>query len=108
MNDNESSLAMFDQERLKPEVRNAALAAAHAVLSREGITAATAVRAYGVDLLLAEGLEPDERTDEHFREHGASMKACEAYYAAVDAAEAEIAKRDPANSCFHVLFSLAA
>jgi hypothetical protein len=61
-----------------------------------------------VNLLLAEGLEPEERTDEHFREHGASLKACEAYYAAVDAAEAQIAERDPANACFHVLFSLAA
>lgn len=108
MNDNEASLKMFDQDKLEPEVRHAALAEAYAALSREGITAATAVRAYGVDLLLAEGLEPNERTDEHFREHGASMKACEAYYAAVDAAEAEIARRDPANSCFHVLFSLAA
>lgn len=107
MND-KASLQIFDQDKLKPEVRHAALAAAYAALSREEITAATAVRAYGVDLLLAEGLEPDERTDEHFREHGASMKACEAYYAAVDAAEAEIAKRDPANSCFHVLFSLTA
>lgn len=108
MNDNESSLTMFDQDKIKPEARHAAIAAAHAVLAREGITAATAVRAYGVDLLLAEGLEPEERTDEHFREHGASLKACEAYYAAVDAAETEIAERDPANSYFHVLFSLAA
>lgn len=108
MNDNESSLAIFDQDNLKPEVRHAAIAAAHAVLSREGITAAAAVRAYGVDLLLAEGLEPEDRTDEHFREHGASLKACEAYYAAVDAAAAEIAECDPANACFHVLFSLAA
>lgn len=108
MNDNESSLVIFDQDKLKPEVCHAAVAAAHALLSREGITSAAAVRAYGVDLLLAEGLEPEERTEEHYREHGASLKACEAYYAAVDAAEAEIAKRDPANSCFHVLFSLAA
>lgn len=107
MNDNESSLAMFDQDKLSPEVRHAALAAAHAVLSREGITAAAAVRAYGVDLLLAEGLTPEERTDEHLREHGASMKACEAYYEAVDAAEAEIAQLSPANSEFRVLFSVA-
>jgi hypothetical protein len=108
MNDNEASLAMFDQAKLKPDVRHAALATAHAILSREGITAAAAVRAYGVDLLLAEGLEPEERTDEHFREHGASMKACEAYYVARDAAAAEIAKLDPANSGFKILFSLAA
>jgi len=27
MNDNESSLAMFDQDKLKPEVRHAAIAA---------------------------------------------------------------------------------
>lgn len=108
MNDNEASLEMFGQDKLKPEVRHAALAAAHAALSRGGVTATEAVRAYGVDLLLAEGLEPEERTDEHFREHGASLRACEAYHAAVDAAEAEIAKRDPANACFHVLFSVAA
>lgn len=108
MNGNESALAMFDQDRLKPEVRDSALAAAHAVLSREGITAAAAVRAYGADLLLAEGLAPEERTDEHFREHGASLRACEAYYAAVDAAEAEIATRDPDNASFHVLFSATA
>lgn len=108
MNDNEASLEMFGQDKLKPEVRDAALAAARAALSREGITAAQAVSAYGVDLLLAEGLEPDDRTDEHFREHGASLKACGAYYAAVDAVEAEIARRDPANACFHVLFSVAA
>lgn len=104
----EPSLVMFDQDKLKPEARHAALAAAHSALSRDGVTAADAVGAYGVDLLLAEGLEPEERTDEHFREHGASLKACEAYHAAVDAAEAEIAKRDPANSCFPVLFSVAA
>lgn len=108
MNDNEASLQIFDQDKLKPEVRHAALAAAHAALSSEGITAATAVRAYGVDLLLAEGLEPEERTDEHFREHGASLKACETYYAARDAAVAEIAKHDPADAGFKVLFSLTA
>lgn len=108
MNDHEASLQMFDQDKLKPEARHAALAAAHAALSRDGVTAVQAVSAYGVDLLLAEGLEPEERTDEHFREHGASLKACEAYHAAVGAAEAEIAKRDPANSCFHALFSVAA
>lgn len=107
MNDNEASLQMFDQDKLKPEARHAALAAAHAVLSREGITPATAVKAYGVDLLLAEGLGPEDRTDEHFREHGASLKACVSYYAARDAAVAEIAKHDPANAGFRVLFSLA-
>lgn len=107
MNDNEASLTMFDQDNLAPEVRYAALASAHAVLSGKGVTAAEAVRAYGVDLLLAEGLEPEERTDEHFREHGASLRACEAYYAAVDAAKAEIAKRDPANEDFKFLLSLA-
>ena len=108
MNDNETSLQIFDQDQLKPDVRNAALAAAQAALSRSGVTAAQAVSAYGIDLLLAESLAPAERTDEHFQEHGASLKACEAYYAAVDAAEAEITKRDPAKSCFHVLFSAAA
>lgn len=107
MNDNEASLQMFDQDKLRPEVRDAALAAAHAALWRDGVAAAEAVRAYGVDLLLAEGLEPEERTDEHFREHGASLKACESYYAARDAAVAEIAKHDPANAGFRVLFSLA-
>lgn len=108
MNDNEASLRIFDQDKLTPGVRQAALAAAHAVLSREGITAEAAVRAYGADLLLAEGLPPEERTDEHYREHSASLKACEAYYAAVQAAETEIGKRDPANACFHLLLSLAA
>lgn len=108
MSVSEPSLVMFDQDKLKPEARHAALAAAHAALSRDEVTAADAVGAYGVDLLLAEGLEPDERTDEHFREHGASLKACEAYHAAVEAAEAEIARRDPVNSCFHVLFLVAA
>lgn len=98
---------MFDQDKLNPEVRHAALAAALALLSREEVTAAAAVRAYGVDLLLAEGLEPEERTDEHYREHGASMKACAAYYDAVDAAEVEIAKMNTANPGFRVLFSVA-
>ena len=108
MNDNEASLQMFDQDKLKPEAREAALAAAHAALSRDGVTAAQAVGAYGVDLLLAEGLAPEERTDEHFREHGASLKAREAYYAARDAAANEISKHDQANSDFKILFTLAA
>lgn len=108
MNDDEASLQIFDQEKLEPEVRHAALAVAHAVLARGGITAATAVRAYGVDLLLAEGLEPEDRTDEHFREHGASLTACEAYYAARDAAADEVSKHDHANSGFKILFTLAA
>ena len=108
MNDNEASLQFFDQEKLRPEVRHAALAAAHAALSRDGVTAPEAVRAYGVDLLLAEGLEPEERTDEHFQEHGATLKACDTYYAARNAAAAEIAKLDPAEAGFKVLFSLTA
>jgi len=107
MGDDEASLTMFDQDKLKPDARHAALAAAFNVLTRDGVSAAAAVHAYSTDLLLAEGLEPDERTDDHFREHGASLKACETYSAARDAAAAEIAKRDSANSGFPVLFSLA-
>lgn len=108
MNDNEASLQMFDQDKLQPEARDAALAAARAILSREGITAAEAVSAYEADLLFAEGLEPEERTDEHFREHGASLKACGTYCAARDAAVAEIARHDPAEARLNVLFSLTA
>lgn len=101
------SLAMFDQNKLTPEARDAALAAAFAVLSREGVAASDAVAAYRVDLLLAEGLAPDERTDDHFRDHGASLHAAEAYCAAREAAEAAIAQHDPANAGFRILFSLA-
>lgn len=100
-------LTIYDQERLRPDVRDAALAAAHAVLSREGVSAREAVQAAGVDLLLAEGLAPDERTDEHFREHGAALQAIEAHDAAKDAAAAEIARLDPANTGFAILFLVA-
>lgn len=105
---NETSLAMFGQDTLESASRQAALTAAQSVLDREGVSAREAVDAYAVDLLLAEELDVAERTDAHFREHGASLKACEAYYAAVQAAETEIGKRDPANARFHVLLSLAA
>lgn len=99
-----SGLTIYGQDQLAPDVREAALAAAHAVLSSKGVTAADAVAAYGVDLLLAEGLSPEERTDAHFREHGASLRAAEAYCAAKEAAEAEIARR---GARFAVLFSVA-
>ena len=95
---------IYGQDQLAPDVRDAALAVAHAALSREGVTAAEAVAAYGVDLLLAEGLSPEEQTDLHFREHGASLRAAEAYCAARQAAETEIARR---GARFAVLFSLA-
>lgn len=99
-----SGLTIYGQDQLAPDVREAGLAAAHAVLSSKGVTAADAVAAYGVDLLLAEGLSPEERTDAHFREHGASLRAAEAYCAAKEAAEAEIARR---GARFAVLFSVA-
>jgi hypothetical protein len=99
-----TALTIYGHDRLAPDVRVAALAAANAALSREGVTATEAVAAYGVDLLLAEALAPDERTDAHFREHGASLRAAEAYCAARQAAEAEIARR---GARFAVLFSLA-
>lgn len=97
-------LTIYGQDKLAPDMRVAALAAANAALSREGVTATEAVAAYGVDLLLAEALAPDERTDAHFREHGASLRATEAYCAARQAAETEIARR---GARFTVLFSLA-
>lgn len=102
----EAGLKMFGQENLKPDVRNAALAAANAVLSRRGISARDAVKAAGVDLLLAEGLEPAERIDAHFREHGSTMDALEAHNAAAEAAAAEIARLDPNNADFVILFSV--
>lgn len=101
-------LSIYGQENLRPDVRDAALAAAHAVLSREGLSAREAVQAAGVDLLLAEGLEPDERTDDRFREHGATLRAAEAHDAAREAAQAEIARLDSGNAGFHVLFSVSA
>lgn len=99
-----TALTIYGQDKLAPDVRAAALAAASAALSRDGVTAAEAVAAYGVDLLLAEGLAPGERTDAHFREHGASLRAAEAYCAARKAAEGEIARR---GARFAVLFSVA-
>lgn len=106
MNDN-GTLAIYGQDALAPELRQAALSAAHAVLSGDGISAREAVEAYAVDLLLAEGLDVAERTDEHYREHGSSLRAAEACSAAQEAAEAEIVRLDPAYKGFHVLFSLA-
>ena len=103
----DGKLTIYGQEKLTPDARDAALAAAHAVLSREGVSAREAVQAAGVDLLLAEGLAPDERTDEHFREHGATLQAIEAHDAAKDAAAAEIARLDPANTGFAILFLVA-
>ncbi|MGV3730612.1 MAG: hypothetical protein ACO1NN_07625 [Sphingopyxis sp.] len=99
-----TALTIYGQDKLAPDVRAAALEAAHAALSREGVTAAEAVAAYGVDLLLAEGLSLEERTDARFREHGASLRATEAYCAAREAAEGEIARR---GARFAVLFSVA-
>lgn len=107
MGENEPSLEMFDQEKLKPEARDAALAAALAVLSGEGVSASAAVHAYSTDLMLAAVSEGDEHTDDHYREHGASLRAFEAYHAARDAAAGEIARLDAANAGFYVLFSLA-
>lgn len=104
----DGKLTIYGQEKLSPEVRDAALAAAHDVLSREGVSAREAVQAAGVDLLIAEGLEPDERTDDHFREHGATLHAAETHSAATEAAQAEIARLDPDNAGFHVLFSVSA
>ena len=106
MGDNERSLAMFGQDRLKPDARNAALAAALADLSREGVSASAAVHAYSTDLILAAISDGDEHTDDHYREHGASLRAFRAYHAAREAAAAEIAKFDPANEAFSVLFSM--
>ena len=103
----DGKLTIYGQEKLAPDARDAALAAAQSVLSREGVSAREAVQAAGVDLLLAEGLAPDERTDEHFREHGATLQALEAHDAAKDAAAAEIARLDPANTGFAVLLSVA-
>lgn len=104
----DDKLTIYGQEKLRPDVRDAALAAAHAVLSREGVSPREAVQAAGVDLLLAEGLAPDERTDEHFREHGATLRAAEAHSTAKEAAQAEITRLDPANAAFHVLLSVGA
>ena len=73
-----TALTIYGQDQLAPDVRDAALAASNAALSRDGVTAAEAMAAYGVDLLLAEGLSPEERADAHFREHGASLRAAEA------------------------------
>lgn len=103
-----SGLTIYDQDKLTPEARDAAISEANAVLSREGVSAREAVQAAAVDLLLAEGLKPDERTDEHFREHGATLHALNAYDAAKDAAAAEIARLDPANVGFAILFSASA
>ncbi|WP_137871492.1 hypothetical protein [Sphingopyxis sp. 2PD] len=107
METNDSRLAMFGQDTLEPEVRQAALTAAQTVLAREGVTAHDAVKAYAVDLLLAEGLNETERTDAHFREHGARLQAAEAYCLAREAAEAEIALHDNDGARFAVLFSVA-
>ena len=102
-----SGLAIYDQDKLKPEARVAALSAANDVLAREGVSAIEAVDAATVDLLLAEGLEPDERTEDHFREHGASLRALAAYEAAKGAASTEIRRLDPDNAGFAILFSAA-
>lgn len=106
MNDN-GTLAIYGQDALAPEVQRAALSAAHAVLSGDGISAREAVEAYAVDLLLAEGLDAAERTDAHYREHGSSLRAADSYSAAQEAAEAEIVRLDPPYEGFRVLFSLA-
>ena len=102
----DGKLTIYGQEKLAPDVRDSALAAAHDVLSREGVSAREAVQAAGIDLLLAEGLEPEDRTDKHFREHGATLRAAEAHGAATEAAQAEIARLDPDNAGFQILFSV--
>ncbi|SBV31128.1 protein of unknown function [uncultured Sphingopyxis sp.] len=102
----DGKLIIYGQEKLTPDARDAALAAAHAILSREGVSAREAVQAAGVDLLLAEGLAPDERTDEYFSEHGATLHAIEAHDAAKDAAAGAVARLDPANTGFAILFSV--
>lgn len=107
MHDGEASFQMYGQDELEPEVRDAALAAARSAFARAQVTASEAACAYHADLMLAEGLAEDERTDAHYQEHGASLKACEAYYDARAAAEAEVAKCVPANREFRVLFSFA-
>lgn len=107
MDGSSASLRMFGLQSLDPQIGEAALVAAQSVLSRADVTASEAIRAYQADLMLAEGLAEDERTDEHYREHGASLKACEAYYGARDAAESVIAKNDPSRAAFKVLFTLA-
>ena len=107
MEANRPQLAMFGQDTLEASVRQAALTAAQVVLAREGVTAQEAVKAYAVDLLLAEGLSENERTDAHFLEHGTSQQAAEAYCLAREAAEAEIARHNPDDLRFAVLFSVA-
>lgn len=107
MEANQPQLAMFGQDTLEASVRQGALTAAQVVLDREGVTAQEAVKAYAVDLLLAEGLRENERTDAHFREHGVSLQAAEAYCLAREAAEAEIARHNPNDLRFAVLFSVA-
>lgn len=106
MGDNKRSLAMFGQDKLEPDARDAALAAALAVLSRDGISESAAVHSYSTDLMLAAVSDGDEHTDDHYREHDASLRAFEAYHAAREAAAAEIAKFDPANQGFSILFSM--
>lgn len=107
MNDNEASLAMFGQDKLQPDARRAAVAAALALLAREGVSAAAAVHAYSTDLMLAAVSDGAAHTDAHYRQHGASLRAFDVYHAARSAAAATIAEHDPANAWFHVLFSLA-
>lgn len=107
MDASDARLGMFGQDTLEPAVRQAALTAAQEVLAREGVAAQEAVKAYAVDLLLAEGLSESERTDAHFREHGASLQAAEAYCLAREVAEAEIARHNPDGTRFAVLFSVA-
>jgi len=106
MSENET-LGFFGEDALPAMVRQAALVAAQLILSNDCISAREAVDAYAVDLLLAEGLDVAERTDAHFREHGSSLRAAEAYSAAQEAAEAEIVRLDPAFEGFRVHFSVA-
>ncbi|ALJ12537.1 hypothetical protein [Sphingopyxis macrogoltabida] len=97
-------IAIYGQDKLTADARTAALAAAAETLSSRGVSADAAMKAASVDLLLAEGIEPGERTDDHYREHGASLTALDAYHAARAAAEAEIARLDPDNAAFRVMF----
>jgi len=104
MQSTDAGIKMYDQEKLKPEVRDAALSAALSVLATKGVSPSDATRAYSTDLMLSAVSDGAEHTDDHYREHGASRHAFEAYHAAKDAAVAEIARLDPVREDFRVLF----
>lgn len=107
MSGNDAPLTFYDQEKLDPTVRDAAISAANALLAERGISIAAAIRAYQAELLLADELDGAELTEEDFQTHGSSLRACDAYHDARDAASAEIARLDPARADFKILFTLA-